>query len=130
MSKRLPATELERHRQRWIGPYQPITAKECDAWRTDWSRGLERLPYLRALRTTAPMRLENIVQLRCELNQRAAAIDSVKADIERIWEHLSSDLDAVHAFEVHEEGFRFVYGALDDRSCYFTGSMNVVLKAA
>ena len=128
MSNERAPLDLEKLRQRWILDHQPIPQKDSYHWERDWSSSLKRLPYLKFISSSQPLKLENIVQLRVELNLRQKSAEMAHLDIKRIWNEISSDLNSFHALEETPTGFKFMYAALDKNECYFTGTMHVQLQ--
>lgn len=121
MSRRLEPRDFEQVRRQWTTTYEPVSPKDLQAWRPDWTNGLAVLPYLGAARTMLSDQPDSLVTVRCTLNNPKLPLEGIAADLERVWtENLAEELDPCHAV-VLSPSLVLYFAGLTKAKCYVTG---------
>lgn len=107
----------------------PIVGREQEAWEDDWITSLAEMPYLRLLRKERSFALDNLIQLKVQMNYIGANLKMVETDMERVWsETLVPEIESYHTITSTEEGFDFQFAAVPKKAEYITGTISVLQK--
>lgn len=128
MSRRLSESDWRFTIRLWSDGYLAIGIRDMEIWRKDWVASMESIKYVQGLKSQCQEEWDQMLALRAQASVSVGNLEAVMADLETVWDDLSSGLKAVHAFRQSADGLEMRFAFLTGSEAYGTGSISLVLR--